>query len=244
MINETENVQATMQADLADAVRFLKLLDPQMDQFTFQTFDDDKKSKRPGMAQIFHGTLDQHAAALIRLNKQGAGVFVTINETDLRGRKAENVIAVRRYFVDTDGAPHKPILIAARDSGILPSCVVESSPGNFHIYWKAACDLAEFRTVQTALSNKFGTDSSVHDLPRVMRLPGFFHQKRVNGIHLNECGPYLVSIRAAGANPASHTPDEMIEGLGLAPLQVVAPSMALNDALTASLKAPPPETPQ
>ena len=244
MINETEDVQVTLQANLAEAARFLKLLDPQSDQFTFQTFDDEKKSKDETLTRIFNGTLDQHAATLRQLNAQGAGVFVTINKTDLRGRKAENVIAVRSFFVDTDGAPHKPILVAARDGEILPSCVVESSPGNFHIYWKAACDLAEFRTVQTALSNKFGTDKSVHDLPRVMRLAGFFHLKRKNGIYLNECGPYLVSIRAAGANPASHTPDEMIEGLGLAPLQVAAPSMAHNDALAASLKAPPPpETP-
>lgn len=244
MINEIEYVQDAMQADIAEAARFLKLLDPHTDQFTFQTFDDEKKSKDKTLTQILNGTLDQHAAVLSQLNAQGAGVFVTINETDLKGRKSENVVAVRHFFVDTDGAPHKPILSTARDSGILPFCVVESSPGNFHIYWKAACDLADFRAVQTALIDKFGTDKSVHDLPRVMRLPGFYHQKRANGEYKNACGPYLVSIRAANENADFYTPDEMIEGLGLVPPQAVEPSMALNHAVAAALKSLPPETPE
>lgn len=245
MINEIEYVQDAMQANIAEAARFLKLLDPQADHFTFQTFNDEKKSKDKTLTRILNGTLDQHAAVLSQLNAQGAGVFVTINQTDLRGRTAENVVAVRHFFVDTDGAPHKPILSTARDSGVLPSCVVESSPGNYHIYWKAACDLADFRAVQTALISKFGTDKSVHDLPRVMRLPGFYHQKRANGVYKNACGPYLVSIRAANENADFYTPDEMIEGLGLAPPQAAELSMALNHAVAAALKSsPPPETDQ
>lgn len=236
MTNEIEYVQT----DIAEAARFLKLLDPHTDQFTFQTFDDEKKSKDKTLTQILNGTLDQHAAVLSQLNAQGAGVFVTINQTDLRGRRAENVVAVRHFFVDTDGAPHKPIIIAACDSGILPSCVVESSPGNYHIYWKAACDLADFRAVQAALINKFGTDKSVHDLPRVMRLPGFYHQKRENGGYKNACGPYLVTIRVTNENADSYTPDEMVEGLRLAYPQAVEPGMALNHALAAAAKSPPP----
>lgn len=240
-----KSMPVVMQTGIAEAARFLKLLDPQADQFTFQTFDDEKLSKDKSLTRIFHGTLDQHATTLSELNARGAGVFVTINETDLQGRKAENVVAVRHFFVDTDGAPHKPILSAARDSGILPSCVVESSPGNYHIYWKAACDLADFRAIQTALIDKFGTDKSVHDLPRVMRLPGFYHQKRADGKYKNACGPYLVTIRASNVDAAPYTPDEMIEGLGLAPLQAVEPGMALNHAVAAALKSPPPsETPE
>ena len=37
--------------------------------------------------------------------------------------------------------------------------------------------LADFTTVQKWLIQRFGSDQSVHDLPRVMRLPGFMHQK-------------------------------------------------------------------
>jgi hypothetical protein len=38
-------------------------------------------------------------------------------------------------------------------------------------------ELADFSTLQKALAEHYGTDSSVHDLPRVMRLPGFYHCK-------------------------------------------------------------------
>lgn len=39
------------------------------------------------------------------------------------------------------------------------------------------CELAQFGPAQKALAEKFGGDPSVHDLPRVMRLPGFLHRK-------------------------------------------------------------------
>ena len=42
--------------------------------------------------------------------------------------------------------------------------------------------LADFRSAQKALIEKFSSDPSVHDLPRVMRLPGFIHCKVKDGI--------------------------------------------------------------
>src|SRR5208337_3895469 len=67
--------------------------------------------------------LADNFAELARLSARGAGVFVTVNRTDLKGRRKENIVAVRALFVDLDGAP------------------------------------------------------IVCDLPRVMRLPSFPHQK-------------------------------------------------------------------
>jgi hypothetical protein len=45
------------------------------------------------------------------LNREGAGVFVTVNETDLKGRTAKNITSVRAVFVDLDGAPLEPVRI-------------------------------------------------------------------------------------------------------------------------------------
>lgn len=189
----TELLEAR-QVNLSEAKRFLNRLDSGTEKFTFQTFDDEKKSKNADLTKILHGTLEQHAQELERLNSVGAGVFVTINQTDLRGRKAENIIAVRKFFVDTDGAPLAPILAASKAGGILPSCIVESSPGNYHAYWDADCELDRFTAIQTALIEKFGTDKSIKDLPRVMRLPGLYHLKREDGIYVNTCGPFQVRI--------------------------------------------------
>ncbi len=238
-------INDSLQIDLAEAQRFLKMLDPATDECTFQTFDDSDE-KRPHLARVFHGTLEQYASSLSRLNERGAGIFVTINQTDLHGRKAENITMVRKYFLDTDGAPIEPIKNAAQTGKIMPSCLVESSHGNTHVYFNADCKLDEFTPIQSALANKFGTDKSVIDLPRVLRLPGFYHQKIKNGIYRHECGPFRVCIIKIWDNAAAYTPDQMIQGLGLEVGKAIAPrTLPGNLTLGANLKTPPPpETPE
>lgn len=66
-------------------------------------------------------------------------------------------------------------------SDLQPSFVVESSPGKYHVYWLIDdCSLDKFSDYQKALAETFGGDPSVTDLPRVMRVPGFLHQKDPN----------------------------------------------------------------
>jgi putative DNA primase/helicase len=72
----------------ADAVKFLKRLDPTATRFEFRTFDDNKDRGDQNLTRTFSGTLTQHFVKLKRLNDKGAGVFVTINETDGKGRAA------------------------------------------------------------------------------------------------------------------------------------------------------------
>ena len=45
------------------------------------------------------------AKRLAAINRAGAGVFVTVNRTNLRGRKEGDVEAARAIFCDLDGAP-------------------------------------------------------------------------------------------------------------------------------------------
>jgi hypothetical protein len=152
---------------------FLKKFGPK-EIFTFQTFDDNSNRKNTRLIRVLHGTLTQHFDNLARLNGEGAGVFVTVNATDGKGRKVENILHVRANFVDLDGAPLEPVMTHS----IPPSIVVESSPGRWHAYWITDdCKLADFKAAQQRLANQFGGDPSVCDLPRVMRLPGFLHQK-------------------------------------------------------------------
>ncbi|MEI6601580.1 MAG: DNA-primase RepB domain-containing protein, partial [Comamonadaceae bacterium] len=59
-----------------------------------------------------------------------------------------------------------------------PDIIIESSPGKWHCYYFTNdCQLSEFTTRQKQIALKFNSDPSVNDLPRVMRLPGFWHQK-------------------------------------------------------------------
>jgi hypothetical protein len=167
--------------DLEEARRFLDLLDPS-GQFTFQTFPDKKGARRGGnLSCVVHGSLDEHAKTLASLNLQGAGVFVMVNAGDgtvhagnKTCRTAKNVVRIRSAFIDLDGSPLDPVL----ETEVLPSIVVESSPTRWHAYWQLDdCPLDRFKPMQIALAEKFGGDSSVNDLCRVMRVPGFYHQK-------------------------------------------------------------------
>lgn len=168
-----------LKPDMAAALEFLGLLDPR-GVFTFQTFDDDKYRKDMRLARVFHGTLDQHGASLEKLQQRGAGVFVMVNEGDgivhqgaKTCRNTANVTAIRALWADLDGSPLEPVLTA-----LPPDIVVQSSPGRWHTYWMVNdCPLDEFGTRQKQIAAKFAGDPSVADLPRVMRVPGFWHQK-------------------------------------------------------------------
>ena len=76
--------------DLTQAAAFLDALDPGSN-FTFQTFPE---GATPSVISptILHGTLQEHAARLTMLNNAGHGIFVMINQGDLKGRGANNPI--------------------------------------------------------------------------------------------------------------------------------------------------------
>ena len=184
-----------LKPDREQAERFLALLAPEATGFTFQTFDDDKDRKKANkekrrevnkqrkaqgkkpltssddpFAHIYNGFLDTHWNELVRLNAQRVGIFVTINKTDGRGRSIPNIKRVRALFLDLDGAALEPVMQDKHK----PHIVVESSPGHWHTYWRVRdVALKQFEDLQKALAARFGGDPSVHDLPRVMRLPGF-----------------------------------------------------------------------
>jgi hypothetical protein len=168
---------ARLTPDLAAAHEFLKKLDPATDAFCFQTFDDCKTAghkKRPELTRTLNGTLAQHADELIRLSAQGAGVFVTVQATDGNGRRTGNVTRKRAVFqeADTPGAKVPP----------LPANIeVESSPGKFHRYWLISPDTEPdadgFAGVMERMVQDWDSDPNAKDIARVLRLPGFVHQK-------------------------------------------------------------------
>ena len=180
-------VDATRTPDLKAAGDFLRLLDPTTDEFCFQTFDDCKTTghkKRPELTRVLNGTLEEHAAELIRLSRLGAGVFVTVQDTDGDGRTTRNVTRIRAVFQEADTpdakAPPQPANIE-----------VESSPGKFHRYWLITPDTTPdadgFAGVMERLVQDWGSDPNAKDIARVLRLPGFAHQK-------DPTNPFMVRV--------------------------------------------------
>lgn len=183
-----------MQIDHDDARRFLSLIAPDGDHL-FQTFDDDEVRRHTDEeASKKLAWTTRKYTALAAMNEKRAGVFLTINRVDGNRRRAASVTHIRSLFADFDGAElpdHWPLE---------PTCIVITSPGKFHAYWCVDGDypLDEFTTAQKALARLFGSDPTVHDLPRVMRLPGFWHQKGE-----------AFQTRIVEASGASYTPSQL-----------------------------------
>lgn len=174
-----------MTPDLEQAAAFLKALDPARDAFTFQYFQE--RQDAAVRAAHPHGTLAVLAPMLAHANALGAGIFVTVNQTDGAGRSAENILALRSLFIDCDRPRVRPLALP-------PSFSVQTSPGRGHHYWLLTPGepLAAFRSAQARLAAFYGSDPTVTDLGRVLRLPGFFNMKREPFlVQLVRCRPEL-----------------------------------------------------
>src|SRR5688572_21975584 len=100
MIEGQQPLRVLRERELA-AARFLRTLDPDAEGFTFQTWPDrqeDKDDKR--LVRVLHGSLKEHANQLVDLNRRRAAVAVTMNETDLKGTKRENIVRARALVLD------------------------------------------------------------------------------------------------------------------------------------------------
>jgi hypothetical protein len=75
---------------------FLDPLDPNASNFTFQTFDDDRTRKNPALTHIVQAPLSVRDE-LVKLNKQGAGVFVTSIKPTGAAVKARTSLASEQF---------------------------------------------------------------------------------------------------------------------------------------------------
>jgi hypothetical protein len=138
-------------------------------------------ARRDVPARARHCTLAKIWPEVVRWNQpqDRCAVYVTINETDLKGRATENIVRVRAWFVDADTLESvKKLKGVVAETKLNPSICVYSKSDRAHAYWLTEdTPLEQFASWQRALIQLFGTDEKVQDLPRVMRLPGTLHLK-------------------------------------------------------------------
>ena len=167
-----------LQPDRGQAERFLRLLDPEVDSFSFRTYSDTPYTRIPGSDPLecaIHGSLAQRYAELPALNRAGAAVSVTVNAGNGRGRRVEDMVRVRALFVDDDDPEGRPLPLVPD-----PDITVQSSPGRYHHYWMVrGLALEEFCPAQARLAGRYSTDRRVCALNQAMALPGFWRRKRV-----------------------------------------------------------------
>ncbi|MBA2125873.1 hypothetical protein DLM45_06505 [Hyphomicrobium methylovorum] len=188
----------TTWCDWGAAREFLGLLDEGATAFAFQTFSDDKslirhettypglapgeahrkgdrskKVKKDPHAKIINSALtDSLCERLERENLKGVYVGVTVNETDGKGRRLENIKRVRAVIADFDhGLPE--------EFPLRPSALVNSSEGKYQAYWFVGDEMEPVLAsgIAITLAKEYGADGNCTDLSRVLRLPGTFHMK-------------------------------------------------------------------
>ena len=152
---------------------------------TFQVFDDSAK-KDGQRARIIHGCLDDLGEQLEAMNVHGDGIFITVNQTDLQGRRKGNIVGLRAAWADIDDkSAEKPLNVTGL---VLPPTMIVKSGHGTHLYWvftKALpCDElrrneheAMVRGIQKALA-PYGADIKVCPVQTVLRLPGYYNMKR------------------------------------------------------------------
>jgi hypothetical protein len=185
--------------DLVQARQLLASLDNgEAAKFGYRTFDD--HGDDPRLAVKAFGTLDcgirQHndpakdgkpcrpARLLSYMQGLGAGAFFVVNKLDGVGQRLANVTAIRALYVDADSRPEVERLHAfiattsLRPTALVASGGVHDCVEKLQAYWRmSGCPVTEFTRAQLSLVSRIGTDPAVQDASRVMRLPGYWHQK-------------------------------------------------------------------
>lgn len=173
---------------------FLNTLDGRDDMFDWRILPENERPLQ------LRGTLDDVHIQLSEWNKKGAGIFVVINATNGLGQRAENINRVRALFADLDGCPLSNIKAVPLE----PHLVIETSPEKYHAYWLVdGLSLDDFKPLQKIIAAICDSDPAVCDLPRIMRVPGFYHHK---------AEPFMSHIIRHETH-ASYTADEVKQAL-------------------------------
>lgn len=217
-----EMQRSTYAPDYAMAKQYIDALTGGNDEaITFQFFTDNKRIKaeitgKDPLASHTHKKLPIDFTFAEIKQKKGAGVWVMVNAGNGLGRSATNVIRVRSFFIDLDGSPWEPAAEALK-----PHMRVESSPGKWHLYWLVDdCNLGQFKTIQQVIAKKYAGDKACCDLPRVLRVPGFYHVKDK---------PVMTKLVEGNDFPRYST-KQVIDSLGLV---LDAPNKVTTNAVTA-----------
>lgn len=172
----------------------------------------------PDNGKTVYGMFLKHYSWLKAMNSLGYGVFFTVQGTDGKGRRVENIPSLKCLYGDYDhGLPGAWPLA--------PTMLVESSPGKFQAYWnfrERSKDFGRWARIMRSLVERTGADPAAQDVARILRVPGFLNTKYTPGVlvkvlnmsgktyDIEECsksfGEVEVARRVAGGQVAASLP--------------------------------------
>lgn len=130
----------------------------------------------------FRGTFADLEEVLRKYNQSGFGIFANVNELDGKGRELPNVHAIRTHMVDLDDVRVSAMqysVATSLDNTFPPHFAVQSSENKYHLYWLVEPYRSNdfYALHQRKLAEVYSGDKTIHDATRVMRVPGFTHNK-------------------------------------------------------------------
>ncbi|MDO4549110.1 MAG: phage/plasmid primase, P4 family [Clostridia bacterium] len=145
--------------------------------------------------------LDEIMPLLKRHNEKKRGIFFVVNRG---GQKDADINRITAHFVENDKLPVDEQLKLYRDFQLPPSILVRTRR-SVHAYWLMdKAEVGRFRSVQEALIRHFYGDKACANPSRVLRLPGFYHNKEEP-----------VMVTCLRYDPwQTYTQDELLEALG------------------------------
>jgi hypothetical protein len=184
--------------NVAEARRFLLMLDGEADAFLFAAGDDDQERKKRLIAGakaankpnpiLWRHRRDSLGCASSWLESQqesGWGVFVSVQAMKAARCQIAELAYIRAVYAEMD------IGEALQAWPLEPSIIVETSPDRYHVYWLVLADAPisgeDFHGIMMRLVETYGSDPAAKDLARRLRLPGTWNLKPGRA-------PFLVNV--------------------------------------------------
>lgn len=169
---------------------FLQFLDPTVGQyFTCAFLDSESKQNISGYGVRF-GKVEQIVADLDKLVGVKPTLHVTLNSTDHKGRRKENVTGTRVLCLDLDNFIGLEEIKRLKDK-FKPHCIVRSSSNDegakYHLYWRISnVSLESWSVFQLAIAQHFNGDKTLDGIAKTIRVPGVERKCKDGSIQMPE----------------------------------------------------------
>lgn len=150
------------------------------DTIYFRTFDDKKKGQPGHNKQVPFDYVESIMKELHHENQEGRGVYFIVNGG---GHKDDDVKDAKALFIDFDDFSFEEQLRRINSFPLPPSIIIKTRK-SLHCYWilqpadPDRRNKLKWRVMQNRLIKHFGSDESIENHSRVMRVYGFDHMKQ------------------------------------------------------------------
>lgn len=149
------------------------------------------------------GAIELGLDALENYNREGFGIYWTLNEFD-GARKKENLTKITHWFCDIDGGNKAEQMDRINQLLMPPSFIIETKNG-YHCYWavEGKATIENFERIERGIAEKLKADIHAIDVLRLLRVPGFMHQK-------NPQEPFEVTLLDYAGSDRFYTEAQML----------------------------------